>query len=335
MLKDLTFGAIVGLTLLPATTMAAPVKLKLAFYTSDRASVYQAAVRPFVEAVNAEAKGRLEIEVHFSGALGKLQIQQPQLVLDGTADMAFVIPGMTPDRFPDNVVVELPGLFQNMREATLTYTRLVAAGRLRGYEDFHVIGAYGSELESFHTRSPVTALDDLRGKRIRANNSTEAMVLDGLGAQPAVMPVNAISEAISSGNIEGAMVPMSMLFEFGIARVASHHYLLQVSSAPLALLMSRRRFEELPSAAQGIIRKYSSEWAAERFIEIRAAVENQVMQRLKSDARRSVVLPSPSDLHRAELVFRAVTEAVAGRGPRNGELLQAAEAEIAKVQASE
>ena len=81
------------------------------------------------------------------------------------------------------------------------------------------------------------------------------------------MPVNMIAEAISSGNIDGAAVPASMLFEFGIARVATYHYFLPISPAPLALLMNRKKFDALPAPAQDIIRKYSGEWAADRFIE--------------------------------------------------------------------
>src|SRR5258707_10399304 len=99
---------------LATAAVAGPTKLKLAFYTSDRASVYDVAVKPFVEAVNAEGQGLIEIEVYFGGVLGKSQTQQPQIVLDGVADIAFVIPGMTPDRFPDNAVIEMPGLFRNM-----------------------------------------------------------------------------------------------------------------------------------------------------------------------------------------------------------------------------
>jgi TRAP-type C4-dicarboxylate transport system substrate-binding protein len=335
MLKILMRCAVIALALLPVAAAGEPIKLKLAFYTSDRASVYHDAVKPFVEAVNGEAKGLIEIEVYFSGALGKAQAQQPQLMLDGVADMAFVIPGMVPDRFPDNAVIELPGLYRNLREATLTYTRLIAANALKGYDDFYVIGAFASELESIHTRPPVTSLASLKGKKIRVNNPIESIVLEKLGMQPVMMPVNAISEAISSGSIDGAAVPASMLFEFGIARVASYHYSLPISPAPLALMMNRRTLDGLPMRAQDIIRKHSGEWAAARFIEARAATENQVMAQLKSDPRRKVILPSPSDLERAEAVFKTVTDEFVSKSAHNRELLQAATSEIAKLRASE
>ncbi len=125
--------------------------------------LYLGGVKPFVDAINAEAKGLLKIEVYFSGTLGKAPAQQPQLVRDGVADLAYIIPGYTADEFPDNAVIELPGLFRDQREASLVFTRLIAANVLRGYEDFVVVNAFTAEPHSVHTRRPITSLADLKG----------------------------------------------------------------------------------------------------------------------------------------------------------------------------
>ena len=263
MLKSLAPAALIASALLAVPAAAEPIKLKLVVLhvrPGERLSCLRQAVR---RGGQRRRERIIEIEVYFSGALGKSQAQQPQLVLDGVADIAFVIPGMSPDRFADNDIIELPGLFRDLREATLTYTRLIAANALRGYDEFLVIGAYGSELESIHARAPMTSLASLKGRKIRVNNPTAGAALDKLGMLPVLMPVNMIPEAISSGNLDGAAVPLSMLFEFGIARVASYHYFLPTSPAPLAVLMNRKTFESLPAQAQSIIRKYSGEWAAD------------------------------------------------------------------------
>lgn len=335
MLNVLARCAALAILLVPAASVAEPIKLKLAFFTSDRASVYLSAIKPFADAVNAEGKGQLEIEVHFSGALGREPDKQSQLLLDGVADIAFVIPGMSQSQFHDNAIIELPGLYRDMREATLVYTRLTAAKALKGYEDFVVLGAYGSELESLHTRPPAKTLDDLRGMTIRVNNATAGLALAKLGMKPTVMPIQKISSAISSGSLEGAAVPLSMLFEFGVGRVATHHYFLRTSSAPLALLMSRKKFESLPPKAQDIIRKFSGEWSAERFIEVRTRIESDVMKQLKSDARRTFVLPSPAEAERARAAFKTVTEEVVTDSPRNRQVLTRVRAEIAKLRTLE
>src|SRR5690348_7746771 len=69
----------------PAALAAAPVTLKLSFFTSDRSGIYQCQIRPLVEAVNAEGAGLVEIEVLFSGALSASMTDQPKLVRDGAA----------------------------------------------------------------------------------------------------------------------------------------------------------------------------------------------------------------------------------------------------------
>jgi TRAP-type C4-dicarboxylate transport system substrate-binding protein len=335
MFKILLRCVTIACVLVPFAASAGPTKLKLSFSTSDRSNLYRFAIKPVVDAVNAEAKGLIDIEVYFSGALGKSQSQQPQLVVDGVADIAFVVPGMTPERFHDNAVIELPGLFRDLREATLVYTRLVEANRLKGYEDFFVIGAYASEPESLHACVPLTALDSLKGKKMRVNNAIEGLALEKLGSQPVVMPVNLIAESIGSGKIDGAAVPLSALLEFGIGRVATHHYFLRTSSAPLALLMNRKKFESLPVQAQTIIRKYSGEWAAARFIEGREALERSVMSQLQADGRRNFIFPSRTDQERADAVFKATIADATDKNPHTRELLKIARSEIAKLRSSE
>ena len=62
----------------------------------------------------------LEIEVYFSGALGKDLSKQSQMLLDGVADIGYVIPAMTPDRFVDNAVIELPSTAMSGRRRWFT-----------------------------------------------------------------------------------------------------------------------------------------------------------------------------------------------------------------------
>jgi TRAP-type C4-dicarboxylate transport system substrate-binding protein len=140
------------LILSPAIAAAEPIKLKLSFYTSDRSNIYQNSIKPFVEAVNDEGRGLIEIEVYFSGSINKVQADEPQLVANGTADIALITIGRSPNMFPDSTVMTLPGIFRDQRQASLVFTRLIELGALKGYEDFFVIGAFVSDAESIHSR---------------------------------------------------------------------------------------------------------------------------------------------------------------------------------------
>lgn len=335
MKRALARCALLTIALWPVTLAAEPIKLKLAFFSSDRAILYNGGVKPFVDAVNSEAKGIVEIEVFFRGALGRPPAQQPELVRDGVADLAFIVPGYTAERFPDNAVIELPGLFRNQQEASLTFTGLIAANALRGYEDFIVITAFTAEPHSIHTRRPIASLDDLKGLKIRANNPTEATTFDKLGMSGVVMPVNQIPEGIENGTIDGAAVPPAMLSEFGVGRLATYHYMIHADAPSLALVMNRKKLASLPGRAQEIIRKYSGEWSVAQSNAFFEGINARSMEALKSDQRRHVIFPSPADQVRINAAFKGVVDEWAEKDPRNSKLLSMVRTKLKTLRAQQ
>jgi TRAP-type C4-dicarboxylate transport system substrate-binding protein len=321
--------------LFPIAASAQPAKLKLSFFSSDRALLYRGYVKPFVDAVNAEGKGLVEIEVFFGGALGKNPAQQAEMVRGGVADIAYVTPGYTADRFPDNSVIELPGLFRDQREASIVFTRLIAANALRGYDDFIVIAAVTVEPHSIHTREPVTSLADLKGLKIRANNPTEARTFEQLGMHGVVMPINQVVDALSNGSLDGAAVPPAMLKEFGIGRLATYHYMIQADAPSLTLLMSRKSFDALPEPARIIIRKHSGDWAVAQANAIFEEINTQSLEQLKSDPKRRVIFPSAADREVIRAAYKQVIDGWLAQDARYPALLNTVEAEIAKVRSGQ
>jgi TRAP-type C4-dicarboxylate transport system substrate-binding protein len=332
MIKVFVRCAMFGFVLLSSAASAEPIKLKFSFFSSDRSLNYLAAVKPFVDAVNAEASGVVEIEVFLSGELGKNYAGVAQQVLDGSVDIGWVSPSLTPDRFPDNIVMELPGLFRDASEATLVYTRIIASGAMKGYKDYFVVAAFGAGPQGIHTRPQITSLNDLKGKRIRQTNRTEGELLRAFGVTPIDIPVNQTAHSIINGKIDGASVSPITLVEFGTARATSYHYFLPLGVTPLLILMNKARFDSLPTAAQEVIRKYSGEWLAARFTKSYASSLDPLMKQLKSDSKRTVIYPSRSDLEVAHVAFKTVIDAWTAQAPHNRELLTLVRTQIAKLQ---
>lgn len=324
-------GACVLALSLPAAASAEPVTLKLAFFPPEHTAIYEAGIKPFVSAINAEGKGVLTIKVYSGGAFGKSVAEQSQMVLDGAVDIGWVVPGQTPYRFPDNQLLELPGLFESVREGTLTYTRLIADKALRGYEDFVVIGAFTGGPTIISSRKPLGSLAALEGQKIRANNPIEADALGRVGATPNVMPATHVANAISRGAIDGAALAPTALFDFRVAAVAKNHYLLPGGVAPLVLLMNREKFESLPPAGQALIRKYSGEWTAAAWIKSFGASERRSLDKIKSDTTRKAVEPSRDDRAAAQRAYKSLMDSWAAKNPRNRELLNAIESDLATI----
>jgi len=323
--------AVVALMLAPIALRAEPLKLKLAFFSSDRTHLYRSIVKPFVDAVNADGRGKVEIDVYLSGKLGDDPGAQSRLVLDGAADIAYVVVPYEQRRFPDTAVIELPGLFADAREATLAFTHLVEDGTIRDFKDFYVIGAVGSQPESIHLRPAVTALADLKGKRVRANNDTEIAVMKRLGMTPVFVPLPQTADAISAGELDGAYAPPVPMVEFGIGRVTAYHYMLGTASVPLMLVMNRRRFDALPADVQALIRKYSGIGLAMQTIQIDQSSTDLIMNQLQSDPKRKVVFPSEADMRTANAVFQSLVDGFAAADPYQAKLVDAVRMEIAKL----
>jgi TRAP-type C4-dicarboxylate transport system substrate-binding protein len=316
--------------IVPAASFAEPVELKLAFFASETADSFRYGIKPFVDAVNTEGQGAVSIKVYPDGALGKSIAEQPQLVSSGAADIAWVVPGQTPYRFPDNEVLEMPGLFRDVREATLVYTRLVTAGALRGYQDFVVVGAFGTAPGIMHSRKPLRSLGDLGGLKIRTNNAIEAEALGRLGAIATVMPAPMLADALSRGAIDATILSPSGLFQFG-PPVATHHYLLTTGTAPLVLLMSRKRFDSLPERAQAVIRKHAGENSAAAWIEFYGGSEAAALERIKADPQRTVAEPSQADRATARRVYDEMIESWAAKSAQNARLVETIRAELAAI----
>jgi TRAP-type C4-dicarboxylate transport system substrate-binding protein len=322
--------ATIALILLPLAALGDPIKLKLAYFTSDQTRAYTLAIKPFVDAVNADEQGGVIIETYPGGVLGKDPSQQAQLLRDGTADIAYVVLGAAASQFRDHAVMELPGLFRDMREATWVNTSLVASGIMEGYDDFFVIASLATEPEGIHTRVPIASLEDLRGKRIRANNPIEASALARLGMSSIVLPIGKTPEAISRGTIDGAATALGPLIDFGLGRAVTYHYFLRLGPSVRSILMSRAKFESLPKAGQAAIRKYSGAWLTGRFVDEDELYNAALIEQLKADPLRKVMYPSQSEIEVAKEAFRAVRDEWADASPHHRRLLTAVETEISK-----
>ena len=242
-----------------------------------------------------------------------------------------MIASYTPGRFQENEVLELPGLFRDLKESTTVYTRLVSSGQLKGYDDYFVIGTFGTAPYSIHSRGQITSLADIKGKKIRSSGAIEGATIKALGGVPIGMPVTEVPEAVSRGTVDGTTSHPSPLFDFGIARVTSAHYFTRLGIVPLAILLNKKKFDSLPKQAQDAIRKYSGEWTAVRFNEGIGAYNDSLVKQLQDDPKRKVVFPSDAELAAARTAYQPVIAEWAARTPRNAELLKVVEAEIAKV----
>lgn len=311
-----------------------PARLDIAFHAPASSTTFTAGLKPFANAVMRDVPGEIEIVLHPNGTRGGLLTTQRQLVESGGADAAFVIPGFTPERFPDNFVFGIPGVFRDITEATLVYSRVVNAGLLRGYGDFHVIGAFCTEPFTLHAAKTLTCLADLKGMKLRAANNADEIMLKQLGAAARVVPGDRIVAAIESGEIDGTTLHIGPLYDLGVDKVTRYDYLLRLGCAPLTILMNKRSLDRLPSSAQEAIRRHSGEAYAEAYARRVAAHHDALLAKLKADTRRIRTEPPPAEIDAANAAFKPIVDAWLARDTRNRRIFDTVQSEVVKLRAA-
>jgi TRAP-type C4-dicarboxylate transport system substrate-binding protein len=319
--------------LLSQQALAEPVTLKLSFFGPDTEVNYAKAIKPWIDAVNADPSNAVRIEAYPNGALGKSLPAQPQMILDGVADIAFVNPALVPGRFPDDQVFELPGLVANMKEGVQLFQALLKTNSLRGYSDYFVIGSLMNANAHVFSRKPVKSVGDLKGLKVRISGAVIGQTVKELGVVPVLMPPNEVVEAMGRGTVDALTTVPAAMIDFGIDRVTSYDYLIQLGTNPFAVLMNRKKFESMPKAAQDVIVKYSPGWINDIYVKNLSAFNDSVIEQFRSDKKRTVVTPSEADLKAIKAASEKVTAEWAAKDPRNAQVLAKARELLVQIRA--
>jgi TRAP-type C4-dicarboxylate transport system substrate-binding protein len=319
--------------IVPMAASAQPVTLKLSFFGPDTEVNYVKAIKPWVDKINADPSGALKIEAYPNGALGKALPAQPQMILDGVADIAFVNPALVPGRFPDDQVFELPGLVGNMKEGVQLYQELLKSNSLRGYSDYVVVGSFMNANAHVFSRKPIKSVNDLKGMKVRISGAVIGQTVKELGVVPVLMPPNDVVEAMGRGTIDATTTVPAAVVDFGIDRVTSNDYLIQLGTNPFAVLMNRKKFESLPKAAQDVLAKYSPGWINDIYVKDLSAYNAELIEQFRADKKRTVVTPSEADLKVIKVAAEKVTADWAAKDPHNAELLAKARDVLARIRA--
>jgi TRAP-type C4-dicarboxylate transport system substrate-binding protein len=333
--KTVTATALAAALSVAAFTQAAAEKttLKFAVFTPEKEMTFQVVMKPWAERVMKDAKGTLSIQLFPNGALGRHPGKQLKMVQDGVADIAWVIPAYTPGRFPDNAVFELPALIHTSKEGSVAAWRLYKKGLLRGYENYYMIGLFTTSPYTIHTKTKITSMAQLKGKKIRAVGPAMVASIKALGAAPEPMPFTKIVEAISRGRIDGTTAHPIALFDFGVSKVTSSHYFGTLGTVNLAIMMNRKKYEALPAAAKAAIDKNSGEQLSVAFGNMSDTRNAELRKMWSKESTRTVTVPSATEKAKWDAALAPVIGDWEGKHPKGKALLSALKAELANIRA--
>ncbi len=230
-----------------------------------RSSDVHPADYPTVEAVKFigqqlkdETKGRLGVRVYPNGTLGSEKDTIEQLKIGGL-DMMRINAAPLNNVVPETVVPCLPFVFRSKEHMRATLDGPVGDEILAAMEAQGMVGLafYDSGARSVYTaRKPVKALADLKGMKIRVQQSDlfVAMV-EALGANPTPMPYGEVYTGLKTGIVDAAENNFPSYESSRHFEAAKYYAMTEHSMAPEVLVFSKKIWDALPEEDRKLIRK--------------------------------------------------------------------------------
>ncbi len=235
----------------------APTTLRFHQMLPPQAAIPSNAIRPWAEKVERESGGRLRIQ-HFPAM--QLGGRPPELfdqAKDGVVDFIWTVLGYTPGRFPKSEVFELPfssGKAEGSSRAMQAYVEKHAMDEFREVK-LICVHTHGPGL--FHSRDPISKLEDLRGMRVRGGSRIINIMLEQLGAVPVGMPVPAVGEGLSKGVIAATTIPWEVVPALRVQQIVKNHTGFTgpkgLYTQTFAVAMNPRAYERLPDDLKRVI----------------------------------------------------------------------------------
>ncbi|WP_168859047.1 TRAP transporter substrate-binding protein [Bradyrhizobium brasilense] len=220
---------------------------------------------PTVQALNymdrliaERTAGRHRIVVFHSRQLGeeKETLEQTRA---GAIDLNRTNVALIGTMVPSVNVLAMPFLFRSPEHLQTVLDGPIGSEILNSLGDHGFIGLafYDSGARSiYNSVRPVRSLDDLKGLRVRVQQSERMSdMVRALGAQPVQMPYGQVLTGFATGLIDGAENNWASFVTTGHYKYAGYYTLTRHTFSPDVLLMSQKAWASLSPEEQAIFRE--------------------------------------------------------------------------------
>lgn len=224
-LMSLAIAAVAATGFTATTAAAADVTLRCQHFISPKGAVPSRFMEPWIEKVEAEANGKLKIELYPAMQLGGKPPALYDQIRDGVIDCGWALPAYTPGRFPTTEALEQPFVTslsaENSSRAAWEYVQKHSLDELK---DVHLIAVHVHGQGVINKKgAPVKTMEDMAGLKLRGPSRAANALLESMGATPIGMPVPAFPEALSKGVVDGGVIPEEITVPLKVHELADSH----------------------------------------------------------------------------------------------------------------
>ena len=202
--------------------------------------------------------GKLKLVTYYDGALGN-DITASQQVRTGSLDMVLTSTAPLVGAIPQLAVFDLPFLFSNEREADQVLDGKFGQSFAAKYEAAGLVNlAYWENgfRSVTNSKRPVAKWEDLHGVKMRVmQNKVFLDTFSALGSNPTPLAFSEVYSALETRTVDGQENPIALIENMKFYEVQKFLSLTRHAYSPLAVLVSKKKFDTLSAQEQGVMRE--------------------------------------------------------------------------------
>jgi TRAP-type transport system periplasmic protein len=247
--------------------------------------------------VEKRTNGQVKITQHPGNTLTQ-QNQTYESVVDGIIDIGFSAIAYNPGKFPQMEAVELPYGLTTATQIAKLANDYYARFQPKEFKETKILFLTAVAPGPFHTKRPVSKLEDLQGMKIRCPGGPNVLFVKAMGAVPVVLPTGDTYDALSKGVVEGTMSAFEPL------EILKWHEVVRYSTPTGAaisqvryLVMNKEKWNSLPPNLQQIITKTAAEYS-EKLAKLCDDIELDAMKNLTAKYKHTIIKLDPKEEQR-------------------------------------
>jgi TRAP-type transport system periplasmic protein len=240
------------------TTPVEPVELRFAHAWANTHHIHKV-IETWANEVEEATDGRVTITFYTGGALATAN-QTYDAVDTGIADMAWILHGYTPGKFPMTSVVELPFMTDNAVSASQASWDLYEnyPGFQDEYEGTRVLYIWVTDVGQLMTANKaVYKLEDMANLKLRVGSASLSPTSEALGAVPSLMSIGDLYDALQKGVMDGTLLGTSAVSTFHLQDVVKYMTIGNVFVNTQAVIISDEAWAKISPQDQEIIMELS------------------------------------------------------------------------------
>jgi len=258
-MKTVRIATALAITVLALPALAQEVVLKIHHFLPPKGTIQAQVFEPWCEKIGKESGGKIKCQIYPAMQLGGTPPQLFDQARDGVADIVWTLPTYQAGRFPKSEVFELPFMAKNAETGSPAFWDYVHKNAMDEFKGVKILALHVHDGSLLHfTSKRVTNLEELKGLKVRAPSRIGTKFLAAIGAVPVQMPVPQVTESLSKGVIDGAMVPWEVAPALKLQEVAKYHLdtaagLPRMSNSIFVIAMNEAKYDGLPADVKKVI----------------------------------------------------------------------------------